>query len=119
MIIGQMGVTRIKESDPFKVERMVKVPKNHFNTRVLISTIGNIFSLVFAFTFMAFIGKYFCDFIVTHWPSLEQNKILLFYTGVAISCYPCIILAALIPSVSTVLFERIWNLCDKQHTDEP
>lgn len=119
MIIGQMGISRIKESDPFKVEQVVKIPEYYINTRVLIATIGNIFTLVFTFTFMVFIGKYFCDFIVAHWPSLEQNRKPLFYAGVVISYYPSRILAATVPAVTTVLFERIWNLCVKHHTDEP
>jgi hypothetical protein len=119
MIIGEMGVIRIKESDRFKIEQRVKIPESYINTRVLIATIGNIFSLVFTFTFMAFIGKYFCDFIIVHWPSLEQNRILLFYVGVVLSCYPSIILAAAVPAITSVLFERIWNLCARHNDDEP
>lgn len=119
MIMGPMGISRIKEPDPFKVEQGVKIPKRYINTRVLESTIGTIFVLVFTFTFMVFIGKYFCDFIINHWPSFEQNRKPLFYAGVILSCYPGIILASAISGVTTVLFERIWNLCTKHNTDEP
>jgi hypothetical protein len=119
MLIGEKGIVRIKNPDQWKIDQIVKIPKSYYNIRVLIGSIGTIVTLVFTFTFMVFIGKYFCDFIITHWPSLEQNRKPLFYVGVAISYYPSRILASAVPAVSTVLFERIWNLCDKHHTDEP
>jgi len=115
MITGVDGVVRIKEPDKIlQYTTVVKIAKHYHNIRIMIGSIGIIMIAVFTFTFMVFIGKYLCDFVLLHWPSLEKNRILLFYAGVAIGFYPSFVLGGLIPSVLTVLFERIWNLCVKQ-----
>jgi hypothetical protein len=122
MIIGQMGVARIKdpEQTPSTIkDPALKIPKSYHNTRVLICSIGTIIGLVSIFTLTVFLGKYLCDFALSHWPTLEKNRVFWFYAGIAISFYPSVLLATAITSVLTVLFGRIWNLCVKHNTGEP
>jgi hypothetical protein len=116
MLVGLMGVVRIKEPDQTLkviIDPRIKIPKSYHNTRVLIGSIGTTLALVSTFTLMVLIGKYFCDFVLIHWPSLEKNRVLLFYIGMAIDYYPSKILGAAIASVLTGLVELIWNLCVK------
>lgn len=118
LMIGVDGIVRIKNPDELKIDKISNIPENYHNTHVLIYSIFTITTLVFTFTFIVFIGKYLCDLVIIFLPSLEKNKVLLFYVGMAISFYPSYVLGALIPSVLSVLFERIWNLYIKNHTDE-
>lgn len=117
MMTGVNGVVRIIEPNRdiyAAVYESIKIPKTYYNIRILISSTGVTFTSVFIFTLMVFIGKYLCDYTLIYWPSLEKSRVLLFYIGMAISYYPSKILGAAVPVFSTVLLERIWNLCVKQ-----
>jgi hypothetical protein len=120
MMTGVNGVARIIEPNRNvygTVYESIKIPKTYYNIRILIGSTGVIFTFVFTFTLMVFIGKYLCDFTLIYWPSLEKSRALLFYIGMAISFYPSKILGAAVPVFSTVLFERIWNMCVKNGDD--
>lgn len=117
MLIGLTGVIRIK--NPNQVKRYmenIKISESHYNLLILIYSITYIIGLVSVFTFMVLIGKYFHDFVLINWPSLEKNRILLFYIGMAIGYYPSKYLGAAISAVFTVSVNRIYKRCVKPQT---
>jgi len=117
MLVGLKGVVRIKKPNQLKIDQNVKIPESHYNLRILIDSVDIIIALISTFTLMVLIGKYFYDFVLANWQSLEEHKILLFYIGMAIGYYPSKILGAAISCVFTFLVNLIYKCCVKLLSD--
>jgi hypothetical protein len=109
MVVGLKGVVRIKTPNRFKVDQSIKVPESQRNLRTLIDSVDIVVALISMFTLMVLIGKYFHDFVLTNWRSVERHRALLFYAGMGIAYYPSKILAAAISGIFTVAVNLAWK----------
>jgi hypothetical protein len=117
MLIGLKGIGRIKEGIQFDIDKTTKIPESYHNLRILIGSVDSIILFLSIFTIMVLAGKYFHDFVLANWQSLEEHKILLFYMGIAIGYYPSKILGAAISCVFTFLVNLIYKCCVKLLSD--
>ena len=113
MLVGLMGVIRIKDPNQHKRDKQIKIPESHFNLFILIDSIDIIIGFISIFTLMVLMGKYFHDYVLTNWQSFEKYRVQLFYIGMAIGYYPSKILGAAISCVFTGLVNLIYKNYNK------